>query len=410
MGQSLQLSRRLEALPPYIVADIKARKTVLEREGADVIDLSVGSPDFPPDPRVIEEAGRVLRDADRHGYVIGRGEPRFRTAAAAYIKRRFEVEVDPDTQVLALLGSKEGLAHLPIALCDNGDIAVYPDPGYLVYEPALRLAGARPAELHLNPDGGWRPRWDHLETSISDLVSGSGSGGKGSGIRMVILSYPHNPTSATAELTDFDSAIEWARRHGSVTVNDNAYADIGFDGYKPPSMLQAPAALAGSEGSGVVEFHSMSKTFSMAGWRCGFAVGDPEVIAALARVKSFYDTGSLSAIQYGAATALDLAEEIAPSVAGRYQNRRDLVLSVIEPLGLEAEVPRATIYIWARLPEAGADDAAWCRKVLAEAHVALCPGSAFGGQGGGYVRFSLTAPQDRLVEAVDRLKRFGEAG
>ena len=410
MRSSIHLSHRLEALPPYLAADIKARVSALKKEGADIIDLSVGSPDFPPDHRIVDAAREVLESDGGHGYVIGRGGLRLREAAAAYMARRYGVEVDPASQLLVLLGSKEGLAHLPIALCNPGEVGVYPDPGYPVYEPALRLAGARPVPLPLDPDRDWRPQWDRLDASISALESRD-NGDKGDVVvRLVILNYPHNPTSATAELADFDTAIEWAGGHGAVTVNDNAYADIGFDGYRPPGILQAPRALGGRPGSGVVEFHSMSKTFSMAGWRCGFAVGDPEVISALARVKSYYDTGGFAAVQHGAVTALDLAGEIAPQVSERYRVRRDVLLAALSPLGLVAETPKATIYLWARLPEPGADDAAYCRDLLDRAHVALSPGSGYGRQGRGYVRFSLTAPEDRLLEAVTRLKRFGETG
>jgi LL-diaminopimelate aminotransferase len=406
MGGSFQVSNRLDALPPYLMADIRSRASALAGKGADIIDLSVGSPDFPPDQRIIETAAEMLREPGRHGYVIGRGEPEFRTAAAAYMHRRFGVEVDPEIQIVALLGSKEGLAHLPIAVCNPGDLGIYPDPGYLVYNPALQLAGVRPVPLKLDPEDGWRPLWDDLESTLANRKP-SGEKGSDSRIGIVIHSYPHNPTSATVGHSDFDTAIDWARGQGAVTVNDNAYADIGFDGYRPPSILQAPAAIAGREGSRVVEFHSMSKTFSMAGWRCGFAVGDPDLITALARVKNFYDTGSLAAIQHGAATALDLADEIAPEVSLRYQKRRDLFLSVIAQLGLRCDTPVATIYIWARLPDSEPDDSAWCRDLLERAHVAICPGSSFGEQGRGYVRFAMTAPEDRLVEAVTRLEEFG---
>lgn len=392
----MHISRRLSELPPYLAADIAARVADLRRQGADIIDLSVGSPDLAPDKAVVDAARDALGEEGAHGYVIGRGHPAFRRAAADYIGRRFGVGVDPDTQVLALLGSKEGLGHLPIALCEPGDIGVYPDPAYPVYRPSLLLAGARPVSLRLKEEAGWKPDWEALEEETA-----------GCPVRLVVLNYPHNPTSATAEVEDFDEAIRWARERDAVLVNDNAYADIGFDGYCPPSLLQAPEARAGGEGTGVVEYHSMSKTFSMAGWRCGFAVGDPGVISVLARVKSFYDTGLFRVVQMGAAAALERAEGIASEVSAVYQGRRDRLKAALDPLGLEAALPRATIYLWARLPEGSGDDAAWCRRVLEEAHVALSPGSGYGPAGRGHVRFSLTEPEEVLDEVVARLGRFG---
>lgn len=393
----MYLSERLRALPPYLVLEIANRANALRREGVDVINLSVGSPDFPPDSRIVEEASRVLGMDGSHGYLVGRGHPEFRRAAAEYMGRRFGVEIDPETQVISLLGSKEGLAHLPIALCDAGDIGAFPDPGYLIYAPALHLAGAEPIPYPLDPARAWSPDWERFEETLSSARH----------FRILILNYPHNPTAATADTGDFERAVHWGRSRGAVVVNDNAYADIGFDGYRPVSILQAPASEGGAEGSGVVEFHSLSKTFSMAGWRCAFAVGDPEIIAAMARVKSFYDTGSLEAIQRAASVALDCAEEIAQTVSERYQARRDMLLPALQAIGLTADTPRGTIYIWARLPDERRDDLVFCRELLEGAHVALSPGSAFGSGGAGYMRFSLTAPEERLEEAVERLKRFG---
>ena len=386
----MHTSRRLSDLPPYLAAEIAARTASFRREGIDVIDLSVGSPDLPPDPRVVEAARLAMEDPANHGYIIGRGHQRFREAAAAYMQRRFGVTLDPATQVLALLGSKEGLGHLPIALCDPGDIGVHPDPGYPVYRPALLLAGARPVGIPLDSSGSWSPDWSALDERVGRVQhDGGGAVGK---VRLIILNYPHNPTGGVLDLDGFDEAIRHARSIGAVLVNDNAYADIGFDGYRPLSMLQAPEAAGGDAGSGVVEFHSMSKTFSMAGWRCAFAVGDPEVIGALARTKTFYDTGLFAAIQLAAAAALDLADEIAPEVSRRYQARRDMLRPALQPLGLQAEVPRATIYLWARLPEGVEDDAVWCGGVLQEVQVALSQGSGYGEMGRGFVRFSLCLP------------------
>lgn len=402
----MRVSDRLESLPPYLAAETAARAAAIRGAGHDVVDLSVGSPDLPPDPRVVERARRALLDPGNHGYVIGRGHPRFRAAAAGYLERRFGVSVDPETQIVALLGSKEGLGHLPIALCDPGDIGVYPDPGYPVYRPSLMLSGARPVPLPLDPERGWRPRWDELERNVRAAQEG-GEGPPAGPVRVIILNYPHNPTSATAGLEDFDASIRRARGLGAVVVNDNAYADIRFDGYRPPSMLQAPEARGGAEGSGVLEFHSMSKTFSMAGWRCAFAVGDPGLIAVLARIKTFYDTGLFGVVQIAAATALDLSEEIAQAVSERYQARRDLLRPALEALGMVAAMPKATIYLWARLPGEDPDDAAWTRAVLEKAHVALSRGSGFGREGRGYVRFSLCDSEDRLREAVARLEKFG---
>lgn len=395
----MHLSNRLNSLPPYVAAEIAARASVLSLEGVDIINLSVGSPDLPPDPRIVAAAEEALEKGS-HGYIFGHGHPAYLEAVASYMQRRFGLEIDPGTQVLALLGSKEGLAHLPIAICNQGDAGLYPDPGYLVYRPSLLLAGAQPVPVPLEAGAGWKPDWVEIETSLADIDCCGP-------IRMLVLNYPHNPTASVASLHDFSEAIRWTRNRGAIIVNDNAYADIGFDGYQSESILQAPEAAGGTAGCGVVEFHSMSKTFSMAGWRCAFAVGDPEIITALARVKTYYDTGSLEAIQRGAATALDLAEEIATAVSRRYQERRDMLRAALEPLDLTSELPRATIYLWAKLPEGEVDDVEYCRRLLEEAGVALSPGSAFGERGRGHIRFSLTAPEERLEEVVERLRSFG---
>jgi LL-diaminopimelate aminotransferase len=393
------LNSRLQTLPPYLAAELNARVSALTASGADVINLSIGSPDTGPDPRIVAAAGQRMAAPDSHGYMFGGGIPAFREAVAGYMRDRFGVTIDPATQVLALMGSKEALAHLPLGLCDPGDVGVYPDPGYPAYRPGLHLAGAEPVALPLDPDQGWRPRWDELEKNLC----GTGP------LRLVILNYPHNPTSATAGSDDFDEAIRWARGRGAVLLNDNAYADIGFDGYRPPSLLQAPEAGGGAAGSRVIELHSMSKTFSMAGWRCGFAVGDPELIALLARIKNYYDSGLFAVVQQAGAAALELAAEIAPAVSARYQARRDLLKPALEALGLETDMPVATIYLWARLGGGETDDLTWCSRLLEESHVVLCPGQAFGARGRGYVRFSLTAPEDRLEEAAARLSARGGA-
>ncbi len=391
-------NKQLGTLPPYLAAELKARVASLSREGVDVIDLSIGSPDLEPDPRIVEAARAFLAEGGCHGYMFGGGTGEFRESVAAYMQTRFGVSLDPMTQVLALLGSKEALAHLPLGLCEPGEVGVFPDPGYLAYRPGLHLAGAEPVTLPLDPGAGWRPQWNELESSLCGNAP----------VRLVILNYPHNPTSATAGFDDFDQAIRWARTRGAVLLNDNAYADIGFDGYRPPSLLQAPEAGGGAAGSRVIELHSLSKTFSMAGWRCGFAVGDPEVIAVLARTKNYYDSGQFAVVQHAASVALGLAGEIAPAVSARYQARRDLLLPALEALGLEASPPVATIYLWARLGPKAGDETAWCTRILERAGVALCPGRAFGQQGRGYVRFSLTAPEERLEESAARLARIGE--
>jgi len=388
------VNSRLRSLPPYLAAELNARVAAATAAGADVINLSIGSPDIPPDPRIVEAARQALTAPGNHGYMFGGGTPAFREAVAVYMQTRFGVTLDPATQVLALMGSKEGLAHLPLGLCEPGEVGVYPDPGYLAYYPGLHLAGADPVTLPLDPADGWRPQWAELERNLCDRGP----------LRLVILNYPHNPTSATAEAGDLDAAIRWARTRGAVLLNDNAYADIGFDAYRPPSLLQAPEAGGGGKGSRVIELHSMSKTFSMAGWRCGFAVGDPDVIAVLARTKNYYDSGLFAVVQHAAATALDLASEIAAAVSARYQARRDRLLPALDALGLTAEVPVATIYLWARLPAGREDDLEWCSRLLDESHVVLCPGQAFGSRGRGWVRFSLTAPGERLDEAVARLR------
>lgn len=379
------LSKRLAELPGYPMAEIPAIKRRLLQQGVDLIDLGAGDADFPPPAIAVEALARAARDPAMSRYGFQLGLPAFREAAAAYLQRRFRLTVDPFTELHPLLGSKEGIAHLALSVLDPGDVAIVPEPGYAVYHGGTVLAGATP---HLVP---LTPRTDfllELEELPADVVRRA---------KLVYLNYPNNPTAAVAPRDYLERTVAFCRRHDLVIVYDNPYCEITFDGYVAPSIFEIPGAREVA-----VEFHSLSKSFCMTGWRLAWAVGKPELMAALARVKNYVDTGAFLAIQAAGAAVLARAEELIPGYVAQFRERRDAMAAALRAEGFETETPRATMYFWVPLPD-GMPSAAFQRRALEEVGVVTLPGTGFGAGAEGFFRIALTVATPRLVEAAQRL-------
>jgi len=384
---------RLAKLPPYLFTAIDAARDRARAAGVDVVDLGVGDPDRPTPTPLVEAAGRALLDPAHHSYPSNRGGAALRRAIAAWLERRDGVRVDPDTQVLALIGSKEGLAHLPLAVLEVGDSVLVPDPGYPVYTQATILAGAEPRPFRLRPETGFRPELAQLAAAAD------------SSTRLVYLNYPNNPTGATVDADFWREAIAWARERDLILVNDAAYLEVALDGSRPASLLAAgePAQ------DRLLEFHSLSKTFNMTGWRVGFVVGHPEPIAALGRVKESIDSGVFGAVQTVAEMALAAdGEQLRREVVAVYPERRRLVVAALEAAGIEVFPTGATFYVWARVPDGGSS-LDFCARVLDETGVVVTPGIGFGSGGEGWFRISLTAADERIATAAARLRGLSRA-
>ncbi len=383
----VELSQRLQTLPPYHFAEY-ARKIAEKRaSGADVISLSMGDPDLPAPAEVLDALATAAREPANQRYPEYAGMPAFRAAIAAWFERRFGVALDPEREVLPLIGSKEGLAHLPLAVMDTGDVALMPDPRYPVYPTAVALAGGVCYDVPLAPERGWLPDLANIPHAVA------------SGAKTLWLNYPNNPTGACAALAFFEEAVRFARAHDVLLVHDMAYADVTYDGARPPSILQAPGAKEVA-----VEFHSLSKTYNMAGFRAGMLVGNATIVEGVTRLKSNIDTGIFRPIQIAATRALQLPHEWLARRNAIYQRRRDRVVAFCQALGLPVEIPRAGLYVWPRVPH-DRTAAAFAMDLLDRAAVAVTPGTNFGPGGEGYVRISLTVPDDRLEEALSRVER-----
>jgi len=380
-----KLAKRLAALHTYPMAELPAIKRRLIELGVDVIDVGAGDADFPPPPVAVEALARAVQDPAMSRYAFQLGLPAFREAAAAYMQRRFGVTVDPFKQLHPLLGSKEGIAHLAAAVLDPGDVAIVPEPGYAVYHGGTVLAAAEPYGVPLTP------RTDfllELEELPPDVVRRA---------KLVYLNYPNNPTAAVAPREYLERTVAFARRHDILIAYDNPYCEITFDGYVAPSIFEVPGAWETA-----VEFHSLSKSFCMTGWRLGWVVGRAELIAALARVKNYIDTGAFLAVQAAGAAVLAQADTIARGYVEQFRARRDAVLPALESSGFDVESPRATLYVWVPLPE-GIASAAFQQRAIEDVGVVILPGSAFGAGAEGFFRVALTTTTPRLVEAAERL-------
>ena len=382
-----ELSKRLNALPSYPMAEIPAIKRRLIQQGVDVIDVGAGDADLAPPAVAVEALARAACDPAMSRYGFQLGLPAFRQAAAAYLKRRFGLTVDPFTEVHPLLGSKEGIAHLAMAVLDPGDVAIVPEPGYAVYHGGTVLAQGTPYPYALTPRTDFLLEMEELPVDVVRRA------------KLVYLNYPNNPTAAIAPRDYLERSVAFCRRHEIVIAYDNPYCEVTFDGYVAPSIFEIPGAR-----DVAVEFHSLSKSFCMTGWRLAWAVGRPELVAALAKVKNYVDTGAFMALQAAGAAVLDRAEELTRPYVEQFRERRDAMVPALRAEGFETETPRATMYLWIPLPE-GVASAAFQRRALEEVGVVTLPGTGFGAGAEGFFRIALTVATPRLVEAAQRLGR-----
>lgn len=379
-------SRKLEKIPPYLFAEVDRLIERKREGGTDVISFGVGDPDMPTPPVIVEALREQVLDPEHHRYPSYQGLPEFRSRAAEWLRDRFGVQMDPDSQVLSLMGSKEGIAHMAFSLLDPGDVALVPEPGYPVYEMGTLLAGGEPYLLPLEEDNGFLPRLAEIPGEVLDRA------------RVLWLNYPNNPTGAVAPEGFFEEAIALAGANDFVLAHDNAYSEITYDGYVAPSIFE----FKGSEDV-AIEFHSLSKTFNMTGWRIGFACGNPEIVEALGTVKTNIDSGIFNPIQLAGITALENIDAITSEMRSLYTARREKLVAGLRGLGWEARPPLGSIYIWLPVPE-GFDSVGFSTYVLEEAGVFFTPGNAYGPSGEGYVRISMTVPDERIEAALSRLE------
>ena len=387
----VKLAQRVANLPPYIFAGLEKRITQMISEGRDMIRLDIGSPDQPPSPQIIESLYQSAKDPTHHGYAGFFGTPQLRKAIADHTMRRFGVELDPKTQVLPLIGSKEGIFNLAWAYVDPGDVVLIPDPGYPTYTSGARLAGGEIYYVPLEEKRGWLPDLDAIPAEQLGRA------------KILWMNYPNNPTTATASLEFFERALAFARKNDVLLIHDNPYAEVCFDGYVAPSLLQVPGAKQYA-----VEFNSLSKSHNMGGWRVGMATGNPEAIGALSRLKTNIDSGIFRAVQDAATEALNGDQEWLSERNEVYAKRRDIVLKALLEAGMSADKPKSTIYVWARIP-AGFTSADFANQLLDKADVSITPGTAFGQHGEGYVRISLGQKTERIKEAMKRVKNFRQS-
>ena len=379
-------SKRLEAIPPYMFAELERKVADKRAAGIDVISLGIGDPDLPTYPHIVAAMKAALDDPSTHQYPSNRGRAEFREAFARFYARRFGVAIDPETEVIPAIGAKECIYNLCFAFLDPGDAALASDPGYPVYTGGPTLAGAEPIVLPLVPELGFAPDLDAIPAEALERA------------RLLFLNYPNNPTGAIAPDGLFERVIELAREHEILVVHDNAYSETTYDGYVAPSFLATP----GARDVGV-EVFSLSKGFNMTGWRCAAILGNSEAIATYWRLKTNVDSGLFDAVQLAGAAALDGPQEAIDEMNAIYARRRDLVVGALREIGVEVEAPKGTIYVWAPVP-AGHTSTSFAELALEQAAVVISPGSMYGPSGEGFFRISLTTPDERIEEAVERMR------
>ncbi|NPB07188.1 MAG: LL-diaminopimelate aminotransferase [Aquificae bacterium] len=383
-----EYAERLKKLPPYLFAELDRKKQEKLAQGVDVIDLGVGDPDLPTPEPIVEEAKRALERPENHRYPSYEGKLSFRKAVADWYERRFGVKLDPEREVIALIGSKEGIFHFPLAFVNPGDVVLCPDPAYPVYKIGTLFAGGEPYFLPLKEENGFLP---DLEAVPPEVLKRA---------KIIWVNYPNNPTSAPPTLEFYEKLVNWAKEHGIIVAADNAYSEIYTGSERPPSILQVPGAK-----DVAIEFHSLSKTYNMTGWRLGWAVGNAELVKALGKVKTNVDSGQFGAVQDAGVKALSLPEEVVDRIRAVYRERKKIMLEALEKIGLKVYRSDYTFYLWVKVPE-GYSSAEFVGRLIDEAGVVCTPGSGFGEHGEGYFRISLTVPTDRLLEAADRIKRL----
>jgi len=380
---------RIKRLPPYVFNITGELKMAARRRGEDIIDMSMGNPDQPTPQHITDKLVEAAQRENTHGYSISKGIPRLRKAICDWYDRRYGVQFDPESEAIVTIGSKEGLAHLMLATLDRGDTVLVPNPSYPIHIYGAIIAGADIRSVRMTPDVDF---FEELQRAIKECTPKP---------KMMILGFPSNPTARCVELEFFERVIALAKQHDILVVHDLAYADIVFDDYKAPSIMQVPGAR-----DVAVEFFTMSKSYNMAGWRVGYMVGNKELVSALARIKSYHDYGTFTPIQVASIIALDGDQACVEEIRAMYQMRRDVLAKGLHEAGWMVEVPKASMYIWAKIPEAYAamGSLEFAKKLLAEARVAVSPGVGFGEYGDDHVRFALIENEERIRQAVRGIK------
>jgi len=379
----MMYAKRLDHLPPYLFARIDAMKAEKRAEGVDVIDLGVGDPDLPTPEYIVDALCEAARDPATHHYPDYTGMLDYRKAVAVWYKNRFNVDLDPVTEVLALIGSKEGIAHVPEAFVNPGDIVLATDPGYPVYKTSTLFAEGELYNMPLREENDFLPVFDDIPSDVAKKA------------KLMFLGYPNNPTGAVAPRKFFEEVVDFARDNEIVVVHDNAYSEVCFDGYRPLSFLEVDGAMDVG-----IEMHSLSKTYNMTGWRIGMACGNADIIAGLGRVKTNVDSGAFDAIQRASIVALTGPQDCVDEACRIYQERRDVLVNGLRELGFEITVPKATFYVWLKVD----DSMKFAAKMLNEAGIVVTPGVGFGENGEGYVRFAITRSVERIKEALERMR------
>jgi len=384
----MRVAERVKKIPPYISAQIDKKIAELRKKGVDVVSLGVGDPDLPTPDNIIKEMEKAIWNPSYHRYPDYEGSLEFRKAVAEYYRKHFGVELNPENEVMALIGSKEGIVNLTYAFVDNNDYALIPDPAYPIYKTATLFAGGIPYAMPLLKENNFLPDFSNIDTGIAKKA------------KLMFLCYPNNPTSAVADRKFFEEAVEFAKTYDIVVCNDSAYNEITYDGYESPSILAAKGAE-----DVAIELGSLSKPYRMTGWRIGYAVGNPEIMAALGKIKTNVDSGQFTAIQDAAIEALLGPQDSLEEMRSIFTARRNMMVSALKEMGFEVSAPKGTFYIWAPVP-AGYTSMSFSEMLVEKAGVVVIPGSAYGEHGEGYFRISLTTPDERIKEAIKRMKRI----
>ncbi|HUO57248.1 MAG TPA: LL-diaminopimelate aminotransferase [bacterium] len=379
---------RMKKLPPYLFIEMDKKKKAAIEKGVDIISLAIGDPDLATPDFIIEALYKAAKDKANHQYPLGSGLPKFREAVAKWYDRRFGVKLDPKDEIVALIGSKEGIGHLPIGVINPGDVVLMPSPGYPVYHAGTLFAGGESYFMPLLEKNGFLPDFNAIPEDVLKRA------------KLLWTNSPNNPTSALMDKAFYAKTVEFAKKHNLIVANDAAYTELYYDGQKPVSYLEIPSAKEVG-----IEFHSLSKTFNMTGWRIGFAVGNKSVVKALAEVKGNLDSGVFNPIQYAGIAALEAPDSVTEGIRKIYQERRDLLAAGFKKLGWKFQMPQAAFYFWVKVPN-GMSSADWCGKVLEEAGIIVTPGNGFGKEGEGYFRATITADKTRLEEALQRLSKL----
>ncbi len=386
-GFHIEFSERLKSLPPYLFIEIDKAKRAAKAAGRDIIDLGVGDPDLPTPEHIIDALNRAVQDPSNHHYAFDAGLPQLRADIHKWFQKRFNVALDPDSEIYPLIGSKEGLAHLPLGVINPGDKVILTDPAYPAYRASISFAGGKIVNLPLKENHDFTPDLKKVE-QIKDA-------------KFMYVNYPNNPTSATVTKEFYQELVTLARAKGIILISDMAYSEIYFDGVKPPSILEVEGAK-----DIAIEFHSFSKTYNMTGWRIGWACGNKTLIAALARVKSNFDSGIFQAIQVAGIKALKTDERDLDDLRNLYQERRDCLINGLRSIGWKIPPPKAAFYVWAKIPKSFTDSMETAKAFLEKADIIATPGVGFGEAGEGYIRMTITVPKDRITLAVERLRKI----